>query len=319
MTVEYRTWSDDLLPAFVRFWNRSFANRRNFFPITAERFRRRVIDKRTAIEKFEPAAFLVAFDGSEIVGAIHGGVRPESLCRVLFADWPGGTQGYVAFLFVDPAARKRGIGTELWHRLHAALAGVKQMTVDGQCINPFYGNSEGPFTPFWGTPEGISIEWGDSATKQFFARRGFAPRFKGVQLELRVPAARVEMPGSVEIRLSKDLYPELGVTFGTASRYAASGPFEVAAALSQGKTVGVLAWFPLLEVGPGRFAIYEAVVLEDFQGKGIGRALLGRAVSRMKEDGAEVCDVLTLPEVSKAAHELYVSAGFTPCVQWAIY
>lgn len=321
MSVEYRAWSDDLLPALVRFWNRSFASRRNSFPITNERFRERVLEKRTAIERFDPSTFLVAVEQGEIQGAIHGSARPEELCRILVPDWPGGSQGYVAFLFVAPERRKKGIGTELWHRLHAALAGVKQMVIDGQCINPFYGNSEGPFTPFWGTPEGISIEWSDSATKQFLARRGFAPRFKGVQLELRLAQAKIESAevAGIEVRVASDVYPELGVAFGTAARYQTPGPFEVAAALSQGKTVGVLGWYPLREVGPGRVAIYEAIVLEDFQGKGIGRALLGRALARMKETGAEVCDVLTLPEASKAAHDLYLSAGFAPCVQWAIY
>lgn len=321
MSVEFRSYSDDLLPAIVGFWNRSFADRRNFFTVTESLFRERVIDKRTEIERFDPGLYLLALDGEQVVGIVHGGVRPEALCRLLFPHWPGGTQGYIAFLHVSPSHRDRGIGSELWHRIHDALGGVKQVALDGQCINPFYGNSEGPLTPFWGTPEGISVAWEDAETKKFLARRGFAPRYKAVQLELTVRSARVEsadIPG-IEIRLSEDFYPELGVTYGSAARYRKGGPYRCAAAIVSGKTVGVLGWYPGVEVGPGRFAIYEAIVAEDYQGKGIGRVLIATAISRMREEGAERCDVLTLPEIADAAHRLYLSVGFTPCANWAIY
>lgn len=321
MSVEFRPYSDESLPSIVAHWNRAFADRRNFFPVTERTFRERVIDKRTEIERFDPALYWVAAEGNEVVGIVHGAVRPEALCRLLVPEWPGGTQGIITFLHVLPSHRGRGIGSELWRRIHAALGGVKQVALDGQCINPFYGNSEGPFTPFWGTPEGISVAWEDSETKKFFARRGFAPRFKAVQLELAVRSARTEPADLpvVEIRVSDDFYPELGVTYRSTARYRKGGPYSCAAAVVSGKTVGVLGWYPLVEVGAGRFAIYEAIVSQDFKGKGIGKALLATAIARMRETGAERCDVLTIPELGDAAYRLYVSTGFTPCANWAIY
>ena len=89
--------------------------------------------------------------------------------------------------------------------------------------------------------------------------------------------------------------------------------------LSQGKTVAVLSWFPLKEIDPARYAIYEAVVVGEYQGMGLGRALLGAAIAWFKEHNASTIDVLTLPEISHPAYELYSSAGFQPCAKWAIY
>ncbi len=319
--TDVRSYSPSLLPALVRFWNRGFSDRRNFFPVTEEIVRRRVIEKRTSVERFEPSLFLVAVDGDEIVGAIHAGIRPEELCRVLHPEWPGGTQGYIALFFVQQGHRNRGVGTELWRRAHSALSGVKQVVLDGQCLNPFYGNSEGPFTPFWGTPEGISVLWSDSATKRFFARRGYAPRFKALQLEIAIDQARFEAPeaAGLEVRVSDSHYPDLDTPYPGRARYAAGGAFECAAALQEGRTVGVLSWYPLAEVEPGRYAIFEALVAERMRGKGVGRTLLAVALRRMREAGARRCDVLTIPEVSEAAYRLYLEAGFSKVEEWAVY
>jgi ribosomal protein S18 acetylase RimI-like enzyme len=314
-------WTGEDLPALVRFWNRTFADRRNFFPLTEALFRERVLGKETAVERFEPATFLVAREGGEIVGVLHGGVRPEKLCRTLHPDWPGGEQAYVALFEVERDHRRKGVGSELWRRFHDVAGEGKQLVLDGQCINPFYGNSEGPFTPFWGTPEGISVSWEDSATKKFLARKGFAPRFKAVQMELDIRGAKYEglVPPDFELKIVDDYYPELGITYGVSERYTGGGDFACAVVLSHGKTVAVLSWFSLKQIDPRRYAIYEAIVSEEYQGMGLGRALLAAAIGWFKKQKASTCDVLTLPEISRPAFELYSGAGFQPCANWAIY
>jgi len=319
--MKFGPWTASLLPAAVRFWNRAFASRRNFVPVTERTFRDRVVGKETAFEKFDPSSFIVARDGKEIAGFIHVGVRPEALCRLLDPEWRSGSQGYVAFLFVDPERRKKGLGTELWHRGLERLKGTRQVVLDGQCFNPYYGNSEGPFTPLWGTPEGVGIDWNDSATKKFLARKGFAPRFKGVQLSLdlaTVAPAAVKGRG-YDFRMVSDFYPEIGRSIKDRRAILPGLTFEVVAAVQRGKVVGLISYYPMAEVRAGLFGVYEAVVVESLRGRALGKRLLQAAVVRMKEQGAAQCEVLTLPELSPAAHKLYLACGFQPAQNWAIY
>jgi len=193
--------------------------------------------------------------------------------------------------------------------------------LDGQCFNPYYGNSEGPFTPLWGTPEGISIDWNDSATKKFLARKGFAPRFKGVQLSLDLAAvAPVAAKGrGYDFKVVTDFYPEIGRKVQVRRAILPGLTYEVVAAVQRGKVVGMISTYPMVEVRPGLIGIYEAVVVESLRGRALGKRLLQTAVARMKEQGAAQCEVLTLPELSPAAHKLYLAAGFQPVQSWAIY
>lgn len=325
--MRFSPWTPSLLPAMVAFWNRCFASRRNFHPVTEALFRERVTKRETSTERFDASRFIVARDGKEIAGFIHVGERPESLCRTLDPEWRGGTQGYVAFLFVDPGRRRKGLGTELWHRGLARLKSTRQVVIDGQCFNPYYGNSEGPFTPFWGTPEGVSVDWSDSATKKFLARKGFAPRFKGVQLALDLAActdtvekatqALVRQGMSLEVL--KGAYPELGKPQGARRPMPEGLDFEVVTAVRRGRVAGLIAYYPMREVRPDLYGVYEAVVVPEWRGKSLGRRLLEAARGRMRSLGGVSCEVLTLPELSPAAHKLYFTSGFQPVQNWAIY
>lgn len=325
--MRFGPWTASLLPAMVAFWNRSFASRRNFFPITERLFRERVTGKESAFEDFDPRRLIVAREGKEIAGFVHVGVRPEALCRMLDPEWRSGTQGYVALLFVAQAWRRRGVGTELWHRGLERLKGACQVVLDGQGFNPFYGNSEGPFTPFWGSPEGIGVEWDDSATKKFFARKGFAPRFKGVQLALDLCAstASAEIAAKAVARQGFELkfldrsYPEVGRGVKERRSILPGLTYEVVAALRRGKVAGLIAFYPMKEARAGLFGIYEATVAEPLRGRALGRRLMEAAIGRMKGHGAAQCEVLTLPELSPAAHNVYLSSGFRPVQNWAIY
>lgn len=325
--MKFSPWTSSLLPATVRFWNRSFSTRRNFIPMSEPLFRERVTSKRSFAERFDPSGFIVARDGGELAGFIHVAERPEPVCRALDPQWRGGKQGYVAFLYVDPAHRRKGLGTELWHRGLERLKGTRQVVLDGQCINPFYGNSEGPFTPFWGTPEGVSVDWNDSPTKKFLARKGFAPRFKGVQLGLDLARAVVppDDPGrallrqGMELQVLGDVYPEVGKSIRRQRKLLPGLEYEVVAGLQRGRVLGLISVYPMREVRVGLYGIYEAVVVESQRGKALGKRLIQAAIGRMRSLGAASCEVLTVPELSPAAHKLYLSVGFQPVQNWAIY
>lgn len=320
------TYAPRLLPAVVRFWNRAFAAKRNFLPVTEALFRRRVTGRRDGLEPFDPRTFVAAVEDGEVVGLVHGGVRPEAVCRALDEEWPGGPQGYVALLYVEPERRRRGIGDALWHRALESLQGTRQVTLDGSCFNPFYGNSEGPFAPFWGTPEGVSVEWDDSPTKKWLARKGFAPRFKGVHLAAELgpglsvaDVRRALARQRVDLRVLAGEIPELGRPAGQRRPVLPGLDFLTVQAVRAGRTVGVLVAYPLAEVREGLWAVYEAAVVEEFRGRALGRRLLEAALAGMRERGALRCEVLTLPELSPGAFRLYAAAGFARLCNWAIY
>lgn len=321
-TWKLATWTPRLLPAVVRFWNRSFAAKRNFVPLTEKLFRERVLKA----DGFDSRGFIVALEGAEVVGLLHVGTRDETVCRLIDGEWPGGRQGYVAFLYVDPAHRRKGIGDALWHRAVERLKAARQMTIDGQCLAPFYGNADGPLTPFWGTPEGVAVDWDDSASKKWFARKGFAPRFKGVQLSLELkPGPSLEAVAKAlarrrtELRMLRGELPELGKP-STFRRPIRPGlDFECAQAVRGGRTAGCIAAYPMTEVAPELWAIYEASVLEEHRGKALSRRLLEAILARIRERGGARCEVLTLPDLSPGAYKLYLAAGFQPVARWAIY
>jgi GNAT superfamily N-acetyltransferase len=114
-----------------------------------------------------------------------------------------------------------------------------------------------------------------------------------------------------------EYYPEIGRNVKDRRAILPGLKFEVVAAVLRGKVVGLISFYPMAEVRAGLFGVYEAVVVEALRGRALGRRLLQAAVVRMKERGAAQCEVLTLPELSPAAHKLYLGAGFLPVQNWA--
>ena len=164
-------WEANRLPAFVEYWKSSFSDARNYLSASEDLFNMRIFERKDALEPFHPSNFLLAIEGSRVVGVIQVGIHTEPFCAAVFPDWEGGTLGYVGFVHVHPEFRRKGIGTALWKAGMERIASAGKMSVDGQCLNPFWGNSESPFVPFWGTPEGISIASDDEGSLEFL--KGF--------------------------------------------------------------------------------------------------------------------------------------------------
>jgi ribosomal protein S18 acetylase RimI-like enzyme len=321
-------YKDEYLKSIIEFWNRNFENERNFFPITEEIFKKRVIDKKTAMEKFEPQNFLLAVKQQKVIGIIHVGINSEEFCKAVYPDWPGGTQGYVAFFYVDKDHRLKGVGGNLWLRAMKQLHEADSIKIDTQCINPFYGNSEGPFTPFWGTPEGIGIKANDQPTLEFLARRGFVPKYNAIQFEFDFAnfnevvlkqANRFFEREKLEVKVIEE-YPELGIPVSEVTRkFSEKYKYWCAVCFEKDIPVSYISFYPMKEVSESKFAIYEVITLEKYQGRGIGSNLLKLALARMKQEGAKTCDAVTIREISPSAYWMYISAGFNEVEQWAIF
>lgn len=294
-------FTPDHTDAFVEFWNRAFGAMHNAVPMTADLLRRRLLDRTTAVEAFDPRGLILAVEGAEVRGAIHASRQPEAVCRVLDPSWPGGERGLLLLFGVEPAARGRGIGTQLWHAASDYLAGTRGRAIDGQCLNPFYGNSDGPLTPLFGTPEGIALPWGDAATKRFLAKKGFAAKHRAVQLGLDI--------GEPPPDAGAEIVPR------TDERY----DFETAVVRDGGKAIGTLVFYPMFEARPGLYGIFETRVAESHQGRGVGKSLVAAALRRLAERSARRVEVLTIPELSPGARELYEGFGFSTCAEWAVF
>lgn len=289
--MTFETWRPSLLPAVVGFWNRSFSPRRNFVPLTARLFRERVLDH----AEFDRKGFIVAREGREMAGAIHVGRRLDG-------------HGYVAFLYVDAAHRRKGIGTRLWHRGLQAIAGAPYIAVLNGWENPFYGSTMGR-TPPWGTPWGIGIEWSDSASLKFLARKGHAPRGRAFQLA-------IDLAGVVS-KGAKPRRPEL--------RQKREGPmvmlgWEPSAGMAWR---GTASYFGFGKARPGLFGLYAVDVasadLERSSDRSLAKRLLVAALEDMRSRGGKSCEVLSSPDVRPETHQLYLKAGFKPVASWAVF
>ncbi|MEK7865177.1 MAG: GNAT family N-acetyltransferase [Planctomycetota bacterium] len=326
MTVAIRPFDPEDLPEVVAWWNRAFADRRGFYPVTGELFQARVIGKKNAVEEFEPSRFLMARDGARVVGAAHVGVRSEEYCAAVFRNWPGGPQAYLAMIGVEPSARRQGIGGRLYAAAEAAVAGSGRLVIDGQCVNPFYGNSEAPFTPFFGTTEGISIPWEDSTTRAFFTKRGHTPRFRALSLEANLPDGGADLAWTEEavkagftIDVLASRLPELGSALVHARRAPCETPYDAATIHREGIVCGVAVGYRMTQVHPARYAVYEVSVAEGLRGHGLGTAALAALLRNAAAKGVRQAEVLTVPELSKGAPEMYARMGFHEVASWAIY
>jgi len=326
MTVEIRSYSDGDLPALVAWWNRAFADRRNFFPVTEPILAERIIAKANGVERFEPAHFLLACEGDRLLGVAHVGVRSEEYCAAVFHGWPGGPQAYLALLAVAPDARRQGIGGRLFDAAQAVVAASGKLSIDGQCVNPFYGNSEAPFTPFFGTTEGISIPWEEAGTRRFFEKRGYQPRYRAVTMEAHLPPEGAA-EGWVDegrkrgfvLEVLPSRMPELGSVLIHARRLPSEVAFDAVTAHREGIVCALAIGYRMAVVDPARFGIYEVRVADGLRGQGLGPAVLAMLLRNAAAKGVRIAEALTIPDLSKGATEMYVRMGFREAASWAIY
>jgi GNAT superfamily N-acetyltransferase len=177
---------NDLAP-LVEFWNNAFADRRNFYSISAADFQRRIL----GCEAFDPDGLILAWhegqDGaSQLVGLVHA-FRPVPK-NGLYAKWE--PRHDLALLYVDPAHRRRGIGSRL---LRAAENWLYYCPVYvGGPAQPCYGTTEGPCPPFFGSTQRMGVSVQDSLLINFLAHRGY----------------HVVEPGDVSMTLKLSRQPE---------------------------------------------------------------------------------------------------------------
>ncbi len=323
--MELTTYTPDMLPAVVAFWNSSFHEKRNFFPVTEDVLRARIFDKKTCVERFDPEQFLIAVEGDRIAGVLHCLVRGEEMCRALDAKWPGGEQGCIAFFHVAEAFRGRGIGSRLFETALQALKDTARVIIDTRCNNPFYGNSTGPRTPLWGHTEGIGIEGDDVRTTDLLDSLGFTTTDTARSLLLdfskeETKRTRPLLPPSLgSLHVLENAQPALGTEIGMNVPYDDDCEYTSIACVKDGVAVGVITFYEMEESDRGKGAIYLLEVEEEHRRQGIGRALVVAAIDAMRERGWKSCETLTIPALSPGAIAIYEALGFEHVARWALY
>lgn len=313
----------------VRLWNRVFEDEPRFRPLTRALWRERV-EQANAGEEFDPDLLWVAIREGRMVGFVHGGVWTGEFLRQLLPDNrsdSGGHDavGYLAMVGVDPEARRQGVATSLVRALSGALrerhGEATPLLLDGRAFNPFYGNFYAPRPVLWGTPEGPAVRRSNEAADLFLRAQGFHP--ESGALTLRAELSECPSPGSaqalgrslsVEVCVEPDYQPVLGSNRGNAYPF----PNESATwlAIADEAQVGALIAYPCSD---RTWAIFSLEVESAYRGRGVGRHLLHRCITALKERGVSSLEALVLPEESPGALHLYQSFRFQEVESWWVF
>jgi GNAT superfamily N-acetyltransferase len=274
--------NSDLAP-LVNFWNNAFADRRNFYPITATDFEKRVLP----CEAFDPDGLILAWhpgqDGSnQLVGLVHA-FRPTPQSG-LYARWE--QRHDLALLYVEPRHRRQGIGSRL---LRAAENWLYYCPVHvGGPTQPCYGTVEGPRPPFFGSTQQLGISVHDTLLINFLAHRGYRITDPGtVSMRLKLtPRPKPTLPDLAALGLRlvpvSHVMPFSGHEPKGREEYSLYGEndgdpyFGYVLVTGDNLLQGHISWYPLKEVG--RAAIAGFWVAPSLRGHGLGRYLLDLAL-----------------------------------------
>jgi GNAT superfamily N-acetyltransferase len=287
MTVLERTLvrsfqADDLGP-LVAFWNHAFADRRNFYPITAADFKQRVLN----CTAFDPNGLILAWHEhqgrpSQLVGLAHA-FRPAPKSG-LYAKWE--QHHSLALLYVDPDYRRQGIGSRL---LRAAENWLYYCPVHvGGPAQPCYGTVEGPRPPFFGSSQSMGVSVQDRLLIHFLAYRGYRVVDPG-DVSMRLPLApRPEPPLPDLAALGLTLLPVSHESSFTGrepqgreeySLWGDNGGAPYAGYLlvtAETLLQAHISWYPMRQ--PGVAAIAGFWVAPALRGRGLGTYLLDRTL-----------------------------------------
>jgi GNAT superfamily N-acetyltransferase len=286
--IQLRTFQPADLPALVDFWNRAFARRRSFSPLTQEHFRKRILD----CPAFDPSGLILAFHRSDrgsrsIAGLVHAFRPPPDTAA--YNRW--GRYHSIALLYVAPQHRRQGAGSRL---LKAAENWLYYCPVHfaGQVV-PCYGSVEGPRPPLFGSTQRMGVSANDTHLLHFLANRGYSVVDPGdismtVDLLDHPPArtGRID-PATLGLRLQRISHnnPFNGIEPADRAEYSAWGdnhgfPYTGHILVDNTNQLrGHLCWFPVQD---GKMAgIYAFWLAPQLRGRGLGSLLLDTALADM--------------------------------------
>ncbi len=321
--VQLRAFRLEDLAALVDFWNASFADRRNFLPMTTALYERRVL----ACPAFDPAGLILAWrattDGDEeLVGLVHA-MKPAPQVGI-YARW--GPQHTIALLYVRRDCRGQGVGGRL---LQAAESWLYYCPVHFAAHSqPAYGSVEGPRPPFFGSTERMGISGNETGLLRFLARHGYRVEEAG-DVSMTLATAGRLLPAPQQLDLSVH-----GLTLLEVSNQRPFTGREPVGRLEytlwgdnqgdpyagyllvddQNLLRGHLSWYPMPE--PGRMALGTFWLAPPLRGRGLGAYLLDLSLHEMSRTPTHAIELHTHLTLYEQAVTLYQRRGFQIDAVW---
>jgi GNAT superfamily N-acetyltransferase len=331
-----RPFQFDDLAVLVAFWNNAFADRRNFYPLTAADFQNRILN----CAAFDPQGLILAWQegqatrsqdssaqssGAQLVGIAHA-LRPAPRSG-LYTKWEA--RHSLALLYVDPVYRNQGIGSRL---LRTAENWLYYCPVHvGGAAAPCYGTVEGPRPPFFGSSQRLGVGFQDRLLIHFLTNRGYHivdPGDISMRLNL-TPQPEPELPDleAIGLRLVpvSHLTPFVGQEPEGREEYTLWGdnggePYMGYVLVNDENLLQAhISWYPMRQ--PGAAAIAGFWVSPRLRGHGLGRYLLDRALydlihSQPPWGGYDTVEVQTHLIHHAQAAALYERRGFITEMAW---
>ncbi|NXY93785.1 GNAT family N-acetyltransferase [Streptomyces sp. BR123] len=292
-------------PQVVEVWRRSAPAD----PITADRFRSLVL----LDANFDPEGLRIAVEGDRVVGAAYAVRRLTPMAGTDLEP----EQGWIPFFFVDPAARRRGLGRRLMGDALDWLHGHGRTRVDFSSYTPNY------------VLPGLDAETYPEAAR-LLESLGFHTLYEAAAMDRGLVGYR--LPEDVTRRL-KELTAQ-GYRFATpsdddlvdllalaGSHFGPDWAATIRASLAAGTPLDriVVVRDPKERmVGWAMHGAFDAVderfgpigVLEEMRGTGLGEVLLHLVLERMRARRAHSAWFLWTGAQSPAGH-MYRKTGFT--------
>ena len=311
--IEYRPFRNSDPPQLVRLWHESDLGRG-----AARGFSYEAIDRLLLAQHyFDRAGFLVACDGSQIVGFIHSGFRSDAA-----GHWIDREAGAISAVVVHPSRRRAGIGRELMSRAEAYLRSAGATSIQAGAAPPcdaFYHGLYG------GAAVSGFLESNFDAAP-FLAKLGYQPAEKFVVLQRSLKTGDPISFRLSLIRRKMETFifalPE-HPTFWWFSR---SGRLEnvqfrlvpktggdaVATVTVSGMDLYVEPW------GERAIGLSELVVKDVSRRQGHAQALLIEVIRRMRQEQVTLAEA-HIEEANTAAVATFKSVGFQPVDCGVVY